>query len=47
MMTNFMVSWSLTRGTWLNNASGESDAMPFPGEDAVMMICDGLFAPCV
>jgi hypothetical protein len=35
-----MVSRSLTRGMELDEDPGRSDTMPFPGEDAVMMVND-------
>jgi hypothetical protein len=41
MMKNFMVSGSLTRGIGLNEIPVESDTMPFPTEDAMMMIYNG------
>jgi hypothetical protein len=42
MMKNFMVSGSLTRGMELDEDLGGSDTMPFPEEDAVMIV---LWAP--
>jgi hypothetical protein len=41
MMKSFMISGSLTQGTKLNEDSGGSDTMPFPGEDTVMMVYGG------
>jgi hypothetical protein len=41
MMKNFMGSGSLSRGMELDEVPDEVDAVPFPGEDAVMMIYDG------
>jgi hypothetical protein len=41
MMNNFMILGSLTRGMELDEDSGESDIMPFPKEDAVMMVYNG------
>jgi hypothetical protein len=41
MIKNFMVSGSLTRGMELDEDLDGSDAMPFPGEDMVMMAYDG------
>jgi hypothetical protein len=38
MMKNFMVSGSLTRGMELDEDLGGSDTMPFPEEDAVMIV---------
>jgi hypothetical protein len=38
MMKNFMVSGSLTRGRELDEDLGGSDTMPFPEEDAVMIV---------
>jgi hypothetical protein len=47
MMKNFIGLGSLTRGIGLDEVPGESDAMPFPGEDAIMTIYDGRPTPCV
>jgi hypothetical protein len=41
MMKSFMISRSLTWGTELDEDSGRSDMIPFPGEDAVMMVYGG------
>jgi hypothetical protein len=41
MMKNFMTSRSITQGMEVNEVPDEGDAMPFPGEDMVMMIYDG------
>jgi hypothetical protein len=40
MMKNFMALGSLTRGGEADEDPNEGSAMPFPGEDAVMMIYD-------
>jgi hypothetical protein len=51
MMKNFMASGSLTRGMEVDEVPDEGDTMPFPREDAVMMIYVGRppagDAPCV
>jgi hypothetical protein len=41
MMKSFMISRSLTRGTKLDEDSGESNTMSFSGEDAIMTIYGG------
>jgi hypothetical protein len=41
MMKSFMISGSLTRGTELDEDPGGSDRMPFPREDAVMIVYGG------
>jgi hypothetical protein len=41
MMKNFMISGSLTQGMELNEDLGGSNMMPFPEEDAVLMVYDG------
>jgi hypothetical protein len=41
MMKSFMISGSLTRGMELDEDPSGSDAMPFPGEDAVMTVYGG------
>jgi hypothetical protein len=41
MMKNFMISGSLTQVIELDEDSGGSDTMPFPGEDAVTTVYDG------
>jgi hypothetical protein len=41
MMKNFMASESFTRAMKLDEVLDEGDMMPFPGEDAIMMIYDG------
>jgi hypothetical protein len=41
MMKNFMAPGSLARGMEVNEVPDEGDTMPFPGEDAVVMIYDG------
>jgi hypothetical protein len=40
-MKNFMVLGSLIRGMELDEIPSESNAMPFPRKDTVMMIYDG------
>jgi hypothetical protein len=45
MMKNFMISWSLTQAIELDEDPGGSDTIPFPGEDAVMMVYDGCPPP--
>jgi hypothetical protein len=41
MMKSFMISRSLTQDMEPEDDPGKSDVMPFPGEDAVMMVYDG------
>jgi hypothetical protein len=41
MMKNFMASGSLARGMEVDEVPDKGDMMPFPREDAVMMIYDG------
>jgi hypothetical protein len=41
MMKNFIVSWPLTRDLEPKEDSGRRDVMPFPEEDAVLMVYDG------
>jgi hypothetical protein len=38
---NFITSRSLTQGGELEEDPGGSDVMPFPREDAIMMVYDG------
>jgi hypothetical protein len=45
MIKNFMISGSLTRGMEHDEDSGGSDVMPFPGENAVMVVYDGCPPP--
>jgi hypothetical protein len=40
MMKNFIISGSLTLGMELDEDPGGSDTMPFPREDAIMMVYD-------
>jgi hypothetical protein len=40
MMKNFIISGSLTLGMELDEDPGRSDTMPFPREDAIMMVYD-------
>jgi hypothetical protein len=40
MMKNFMAKGSLPRGMEADEDPDEGDTMPFPGEDAVMLIYD-------
>jgi hypothetical protein len=47
MMKNFMALGSFTQGVELNEVPNEGDMMPFPREDAVMMIYDGPPSPRV
>jgi hypothetical protein len=41
MMKNFIVSRPLTRDLEPKEDSGRRDVMPFPEEDAVLMVYDG------
>jgi hypothetical protein len=41
MMKSFMISGSLTRGTELDEDPGGSTRMPFPRDDAVMIVYGG------
>jgi hypothetical protein len=41
MIKNFMTLGTLTRGRELEEDLGRSDTMPFPEEDAIMMVYDG------
>jgi hypothetical protein len=41
MMKSFRISGSLTRATKLDEDPSRSNMMPFPGEDAVMIVCGG------
>jgi hypothetical protein len=41
MMKSFMISGSPNWGTELDEDTCQSDMMPFPGENVIMMIYDG------
>jgi hypothetical protein len=41
MMKSFMISGSPTWGMGLDEDSGRSDVVPFPEENAIMMVYDG------